>query len=537
MILDALFVNGQFRTLDPHRPTASAIGVISGRIVAFDDEARGLRSREVVDLENAHVVPGFNDAHHHVSQQGERLRMVNLSADLHPSVEAALDALRTASTAFPEGSWVLATSYDQHRLGRYPSIEELDRATDGRPLWMLQVSGHMGVANSAALAAAGISLDNPPTGIVDGGYVETDERGRATGLLTEGAMSYVTRLLKPTSFDEWVECIRLGNLSALADGITSVTETGVVGPGLSGNGPADIGAFQAARAAGYLDVRMTLMPEAATLRGHDGSWGYGGIRTGFGDDRIKLGATKFFVDGSLLGQTAAVSEPFLTNGSLGEFQDDPELLRERIIEAHTAGWQVACHAIGDRAVRLVLDAYERALAVAPRDDTRHRIEHAAITTADDIARMKAIGAVPVPQAHFIGAFGDGMRAALGDERVTQCYRQASFLRAGLVVPGSSDCPVTDGSPLRGIHDLVNRETIEGAVFGPDERLTAAEALDCYTRGSAYASHDENDRGALAAGMLADFAVLDHDLLEMDPAGIKEVSVLRTVIGGETVYTR
>lgn len=534
MLLDCLFINGRFRTLSPERPVAQALGVVNGRIVGLDEDVTSLPTARVVDLKGMNAVPGFNDAHHHISQEGERLKMVDISPEKAATVA---DVLRVLAHATGQGgaSWIRATGFDQQQHGRFPTLPELDSVTGGRPLWLLHTSGHLGVANSTALRLAGVDIARPPSGLINGGRIETDHRGHATGLVTEGAMALITSLLKPTPLEEWVDCIAVGNRSAIADGITSATETGVVGPGLSGNGPDDIAAFMQAKSIGVLDVRMVLMPESVTLRQPSGDFGYGGLHSGFGDDDLQIGAVKFFIDGSLLGQTAAVSEPFLTNGSLGEFQRDPEELRAEIIAAHCAGWQVACHAIGDRAVKLVLDAYEEAQMVRPRSDARHRIEHAALTDDEDIARMVALGCVPVPQAHFVGAFGDGMLAALGPDRSARCYRQAAFLEAGLTVPGSSDCPVTDGSPLLGIHDLVNRRTRGGLLFGADERLTVDQALFCYTVGSAYASHQEKQKGRLRRGQLADFVTLSEDLCAVDPLQIRDVKVLDTVIGGRHVF--
>ena len=210
------------------------------------------------------------------------------------------------------------------------------------------------------------------------------------------------------------------------------------------------------------------------------------------------------------------------------------MLRTQIVEAHLAGWQVATHAIGDAAVRFVLDAYEAALTLRPREDHRHRIEHCGVTTAASLERIARLGVIPVPQGRFVGELGDGMLAALGERRAADTYRLASFLRAGVVLPGSSDRPVVDGRPLLGIADMVARRTESGRPFAPDEALSVEEAMRCYTLGSAVATRTEADRGTLAAGKLADVVVLATDPrdLESDPSAIAEVPVVATFVGGE-----
>ncbi|MEV0588754.1 amidohydrolase family protein [Nonomuraea sp. NPDC050310] len=187
--------------------------------------------------------------------------------------------------------------------------------------------------------------------------------------------------------------------------------------------------------------------------------------------------------------------------------------------------------MGDHAVDVVLDAYAEAQARRPRPEARHRIEHCAVTSDEQVARIAALGVIPVPQGRFISEIGDGMLAALGPSRARGCYRQRSFLDAGIVLPGSSDCPVVEGAPLLGLHDLVNQRTAAGEPFNPDEALTVEQALRAYTLGSAYASFEEGVKGSLERGKLADFAVLSDDLFAVHPAAIRDITVTATVVGG------
>ena len=251
-----------------------------------------------------------------------------------------------------------------------------------------------------------------------------------------------------------------------------------------------------------------------------------GIKTGFGDDWLRLGAVKIFADGSLVGRTAALIDPYDGDGAgdrpgneqgRGYLQADAADLQATIIAAHRSGWQVATHAIGDLAIDVVLDAYERASAEYPRRDPRHRIEHFAVVRPRQVARAAGLGVIAVPQGRFAAELGDGMLAAVGPARHGWLYRQRSLLEAGMVLPGSSDRPVVAGAPLLGIAGMVNRRTASGAPFNPGEAITAEQALHAYTRGSAYASRQEHVKGSIAPGMLANLVVLSEDPTVVDRA--------------------
>ena len=310
--------------------------------------------------------------------------------------------------------------------------------------------------------------------------------------------------------------------------------------------------YERARDVGRLAVRVELMvasPVLHTVRTDDADdFGKGidlGLRTGFGDDRLRLGPVKVFSDGSLIGHTAAMCNDFSdTPGVRGYLQDDADALADTIVSAHRSGWRVATHAIGDSAIDLVLDAYERCMRDHPRTGwggragntaPRHRIEHFGVARPDQVERAARLGVVPVPQGRFVGEIGDGMRRALGPQRSEWAYRHASLLAAGIVVPGSSDRPVVDGRPMLGIHDIVNRRTASGEILGAAERVSAHEALRAYTYGSAYASYEEAWKGWIGPGTLADLAVLSDDPTRVDPAALADIDVLATVVGGKVVW--
>ncbi|GAA4836395.1 amidohydrolase [Saccharopolyspora rosea] len=542
MRLDALFHNGRFTTLDPERPAARAVGVLGGRIVALDEELEGCTADVVVDLDGAHAVPGFNDAHHHLSLVGKGLRELDVSYRAAPSLAALYQAVAERAATLPDDAWVVGAGYDQNKIGAHPTAAELDRAARGRPVWLVHTSHHMAVASTEALARAGFT---DPTALPDvpGGHVARDASGRAVGLLQETAMQLVERVLRPEPVEEWTANIAAGSQAALAVGLTSATEPGIGVVDGIGNGPADLDAYLRVRERGLLGLRMTVMPYITAL--HDcgavepGVRWYGldlGVRTGFGDEWLRIGPTKILSDGSLIGRSAAMCCDYHDSpGNSGLLQYEAEQIRSYIVDAHRCGWQVATHAIGDAALDIVLDAYAEAQRRHPRPDVRHRIEHAAVASDEQVARIAALGLIPVPQGRFLSEIGDGLLAALGPARSQLAYRMRSFLDAGVELPGSTDAPVVASAPLLSIHDMVNRRTASGAPIGPHEAVTAREALRAYTIGSAHAVHEEHIKGTLARGMLADFVVLSDDLLGVDPERIGELTVGATVVGGRVVH--
>lgn len=543
MRIDALFVNGDIHTQDPDRPTAQVLAVLAGRVIASGDAslADQFEPRAVYDLQGRRVVPGFNDAHNHMLFHGLNLDAVNLASPPVATVADICRAVGERAAATPEGEWVIGAGYDQNKLAerRHPTAAELDAVAPRHRVWLKHNSGHMCTVNSLVLA----DIAGQP--VPDGGVVETGDDGRPTGLIQEQAQALVRNLTYPTSLNRMVAAIERASRQYLAEGVTSATEAGV-GAGLVAQSPIELLAWQRARASGALGVRVNLLVAVEALHhldhhtddgecfGLDGGLvgGYGG----FGDEWLRIGGTKVFSDGSLIGRTAAMFDPFEGGGcNCGFFQTEPELLRQRILAAHRSGWQVGTHAIGDRAVATVLDIYAECQRVHPRPDARHRIEHCGVIAEGLLDQVKALGVIPVPQGRFISEIGDGMKDALGVHRTPDAYRQRSFLERGIPLPGSSDRPVVNGAPLLGMHDMVNQRTASGEPFVPAEAISVEAALHAYTAGSAYAAHEEGRKGTLAPGMLADLVVLGEDLLAIDRDGIGQVPVLATVVGGTVAH--
>ncbi|MFE5837005.1 amidohydrolase [Arthrobacter sp. NPDC056493] len=552
MKLDLLLRNADIITMDPTRPAAGSLGIWQGRIVGLDDDLDGLDAAEVLDLGGATVTPGFIDAHCHTTWFGLGLGELDVSGargldELYGLLRDAVSG--TGSGAGAEaGTWLLATGFSQqHHGGLFPDIAELDRITGQRPLLMRHNSGHMAVVNTAALRQAGAEPPSFPD--PDGGTVVRDAAGRPTGLVQETAQELIQQLILPYPLDDIEAALERATRYYASEGITSFTEAGV-GGGWIGHSPAELGAYQRAAASGRLHARAQVMPVLDVLHaldGHDsdspGAAPAGldlGMATGFGNEYLSLGPAKVFLDGSLLGETAAVSQEFCSHGhkdntgNVGYFQADPAQLRERIGAAYAAGWSIAAHAIGDRAIDLAVDIITDCQATYGARAVPNRIEHASMTRPDQLARLAEAGIAVTPQASFFHDGGDGMTASLGADRLPWAYRAASFLDAGVTLAGSSDRPVANGNVLRGMQAFVDRRTASGATFGnPDERLTPRQALAAYTSGAAAATGTADIKGTLAPGKLADFTVLSASPL--DAPDISGLRVLATAVGGRFTY--
>jgi predicted amidohydrolase YtcJ len=538
-VADLALVNANVLTMDPARPRARAVTIAGGRIEAVTADPAEASADRIVDLRGATLAPGFHDAHNHMIGFGRSLAEVNLSSPPIGSLDDLYAAVARRAEETAPGDWVTGSGYDQNKIGAHPDRDALDRAAPGRRVWLRHTSGHMCVVNSPVLAALG--LDAAATE-VDGGRVATDADGRPNGLLEERAQALVGMLVYPFPVAELTDAIDRASAVYLAEGITSCTEAGI-GGGWIGHSPVELAAYQAARDQGRLRVRVELMIASEALHAlgahPDDGLELGldlGIRSGFGDDWLRVGAMKIFADGSLVGRTAAMSEDYAVAGAgRGYLQADEADLRATIIAAHRSGWQVATHAIGDRAVDVALDAYAVALAQFPRRDPRHRIEHFAVVQPRQVARAAELGVIGVPQGRFATELGDGMLAAVGPGRQDWLYRQRSLLEAGMILPGSSDRPVVAGAPLLGLADMVVRRTASGAPFNPGEAITAQQALRAYTYGSAYASRQEHVKGSITPGKLADLVVLSEDPTAVSPDRIPALEVLATLVNGQCLH--
>jgi len=528
-------INGNVLTIDEDNPRVEAVLVVGDRIVwvGSNEEIEGIvdEETEVIDLGGMTLVPGFIDCHAHPIIYGMALMSVNCSSPPMRSIRDIVDAFRDEAREKGPGSWLIGLGYDDFKLeeARHPTRWDLDPVTPENPVIMMRLCGHIIVANSLALEKAGITKDSKDP---EGGRIDRDpETGEPNGVIRGAAIARVWEVMPPAPPETTRKAVNLMAEKFLARGVTSVSDAGV-------NDPQNVRAYQEAIREDGMPLRVNLMmstrvqPELDKL----------GLRTGFGDERLRMGAIKIVFDGSSSGRTAALTEPYEdVPESTGILYMSHEELHERVQAAHIAGFQVGVHAIGDRAISGVLDAYEKVLAELPRADHRFRIEHCGLNDPSIVARIKEMGVIPVPQPIFLYGEGESYRVGWGEERVKWAYPMRSWLDAGITPAMSSDCPATSGdeliSPLLGIYVAVTRKTDKGKELGPEQRISAEEALRAYTLNGAYATFEDGVKGSIEPGKLADFAVLSEDPTAVPPENIKEISVEMTIIGGKIVYVK
>ncbi len=527
---DIVLVNGDVITADPENPRVSAVAIRAGCIAAAgtDDEALVHRGgAEVVDLRGRTAVPGLNDAHCHPMQVGLAASEADARPEAAPDIGALAEKLRQHASQKEPGSWVLARGYDDSRLAesRHPTRADLDAAAPDHPALLTRACHHVAVANGRALSLAGITADTPDP---DGGRIDRDVRGEPTGVLRESAMRLVESAIPEPDADDLEAALKQATRIFHSLGLTSVAEAGI-------RRPEEMEAYQRLRESGE-GPRSYLMVLADHALEH---FAPSGIRTGFGDERLKIGPAKIFLDGSIGGRTARMREPYAGDAdNRGLWMQEPGQMSDTLARAHAAGWQLCAHAIGDAAIDLLLDCYERILAEMPRPDARPRIEHCEFVGDEGVFdRISRLGAVPVPGTTFLREFRPVYEASLGTERLRYANAMRTFADRNIVAAASSDAPVVSPDPLAGIQTMITRRDREGAAAYEEEAVTLEEAVRAYTLAGAYASFEEEIKGSLAPGKLGDVTVLGADLRSVVPNEIAEVGVDLTVMGGEITHSR
>lgn len=534
-----LLRNARVLTQNPSLPLADSVFVKDGRIEFVGAESDLSISRAdllVFDLNGKTVIPGFNDCHMHILPYGLDLSKADLSpAAGVASVPSLIEVLRAWARENPQSEWVLGSRYDQNTFpgAAHPTRQGLDAAFPDRPVLVMQTSKHAGACNSVALKLAGITKDTKDP---EGGEIVRDEFGEPTGVLLESAFVQMAHLTPKPDKAGMTAAIQRANVELVKAGITSASDLNTGWLDLR----TETECYMAA-ALGGASVRTTLVPHApefgkpGAIPEHDQFLAESGLRgaDSMGIGCVRLGALKLFSDGALTVRTAALREPYVDGSGTGMLLHPPEELRAYVDSAHAAGWQVAIHAIGDRAIELVLDCYRDAQERNPRSGARHRIEHAMLLDDGLIRRFKAQEVIPVIQPEFITRLGDAYALGLGLERASRLNPVASLQKAGIPVPFSSDCPIVPGRPLDGIRSAVRRVTRSGARLGMDEEISAAEAIRNYTYWAAYASFDERETGTITAGLRADLAILSGD--PTNEKQLDSVEVVATIIGGAVVY--
>jgi predicted amidohydrolase YtcJ len=524
---DLVVVNAKVYTSDSAQPRAEAFAVKNSRFVAVGSSAdvRSLAKgrTEIVDAQRMTVTAGFIDAHCHPSGI-EELYGVNTNVR---TVAQLLDAVHKKAQATPPGFWVTGFMFDDTKLDRPLTRHDLDEASRDHPIAINHRGGHTSWYNSKALELAGITMNTPDP--PDGRFFRED--GELTGRVAELARGVFQRVGKRETFtpEQQRERGRAGmrHMSGLfsAAGLTSVHD--------AGTSVEHVLAYEDTRKQGELRHRAYMM-----IRGPQiiAAFKAAGMYTGFGDEWIRLGGVKFVADGSASERTMRMSTPYVGTNDYGILTMTQEQINDAVEDAHRHNFQVGIHANGDVTIDMVLNAYERVLKQWPDPNRRHRIEHCSLVNPTLLQRIKDCGCIPTPFWTYIHYHGEKW-AQYGEEKMRWMMAHRSFLDYGIRVPGASDYTPGPFEPLMAIQSMVTRKDYAGRVWGANQKVSVDEALTIATINGAYASSEEQLKGSITAGKLADFVMLEQDPHDVDPDQIKDIRIHRTVVGGTTMHPR
>ena len=530
---DLVLLNGKIWTVNDKQPEAEAVAILGQRIVAVGANAdiRKLigKTTKVIDLQGKRAVPGFNDAHVHFLDGGAGLASVQLRDAKTP--EEFRKRIGEFAAKLPKGRWVLNGNWDHENWtpANLPTRQLIDAVTPDNPVFINRLDGHMCLANSLALKLAGVTRETKDP---DGGTIVRDTQGEPTGVLKDAAMNFVYKVIPAPSEDEMIEAVKAAMKYAAENGVTSVQDMSAA--------PEVLAVYQRLLKQDELTVRIS---------GHQplAEWqrlARVGLKAGFGNDKLQVGALKGFADGSLGSTTALFFAPYLDDPKTAGLPSDemfPESkMRERILGADKAGLQVAVHAIGDKANQTILDFFAAAEKQNGARDRRFRIEHAQHLRLAEIKRFAGQRVIASMQPYH--AIDDGRWAEnrIGPERAKGTYAFRALLDAGAVLAFGSDWFVAPMEPLMGIYGAVTRRTLDGKRpqgWVPEQKISVAEAVKAYTYGSAYASFTEAQKGTLEVGKLADLVVLSADIFKINPVEIEKARVVLTIFDGKVVYER
>jgi len=508
-------------TMDWDFPTAEAIAVRGSRILAIGSNEDILHfanaSTRRIDGSGMTITPGFIDSHSHPILPWESFGVnVNLRR-----ISDVQDVLAKKAAETPAGEWILGFMYDDTKFEeeRALNLKDIDAAVPDHPVYVAHRGGHTIVVNSKAFEMAGITMDTPdPTG---GKFYRED--GQLTGKVAE----YATRPIRAIAIPE-VDREQLASSAALSS--KAMASTGLTSTTDAGCAREEFIAYNDARAASELAIRVSVMPRGQLYDGLKAS----GIGSGFGDDMVRIGAAKFGADGSASERTMYMSTPYEGTDDHGILTMDQQQIYDAVDDAVAHGFRVGIHANGDLTIEMVMNAYEKSLRNHRGPNPRHRIEHCSLINDDLIARIKAAGVIPAPfytYAHYHG----NKWVDYGYEKMEKMFAHRSFLDAGIPVAPASDYKPGPYEPMMAIQSMVTRKDTRGRVWGPSQRVSVTEALRICTVHGAYASFEESSKGSLLAGKLADFVMLENDPHDVDPDSIKDIGIVRTVLGGRTTF--
>ncbi len=532
---DLVIRNGHIITMDGAKRIVDALAVRDGKILALGEgqALTGCASSrtQLLDLHGHTVLPGLIDVHTHAMEWVKSILSGEIDAGyptVH-SIEEIAQAVAHRAATIAQGQWIIGAGWDDAKLAerRYINRADLDSAAPNDPIYLKHVSGHLAVANSLALKLANITKD---THDPEGGVIERNAAGEPTGILKDTAMGLVAAILPKDPPDINERAAKLISEKAAEVGLTSIHDIYISSDEIRG--------YQEAYRRGWLKIRVQMSPRIGSIADAE-RLAQMGVHTGFGDDMLKFGAAKMFADGGMGARTIAIYPP----GVIGE-PDNLGVLRWTLADmqkahliAARAGWQLETHAIGDRAIDEVLDSYAAVIGQLGLKDHRFRIVHAGISTPAVQKRLRELHVLVDGNPPFVYWIGSWFEK-YGPERVRWAYPAKSYLENGIVEAAGSDVPVTPLSPWWGIWAaVVRRELQSGQILAPEERITIEQALSLYTRNGAYAGFEEDRKGSLEPGKLADFIVVDRDVLTVPSDELKDVKVLQTFVGGRSVFDR
>src|SRR6476661_3067878 len=526
-----IITNAVVYAVDKQHPRAEAVAVIGDRIMAVGSRAeidlwRGAETK-VIDAGRKLVLPGFNDAHLHFIQGGAQLDQVQLTDAASPREFAKRIAAQVKK--MPKGEWILGGRWDETKWPKpeLPTKELVDEVTGATPIFVERYDGHEALASSAAMKLAAVDAK---TADVPGGVIVRDASGNPTGIFKDAAQELINKAIPPMSHEQRVRVARRALEHAASLGVTSVQH---MNPEF-----ADVAVYSELAEKGELTTRIYAAPMETDWRDQAKV----GIRRAWGSSYLQLGAVKGYADGSLGSRTAYMFEPFADDpGNTGLLSDEmhpPSAMRDRLMGADAAGLQLRVHAIGDRAISMILDIFSDIEKEHGYHDQRFAIEHAQHMARKDFERFAKLHVIASMQPYHAIDDGRWAEGRLGHERTRYSYAWHSFLDHGVTLAFGTDWPVAPLDPMLGVYAAVTRATLDGKNAGgwiPEEKITLPEAIEAYTMGAAFAEFQESEKGSISPGKLADMVILNDNIFELKPEAIRNVKVKTTILGGNVVY--